>query len=126
MTVERRVGEQVLQVPAQAGERAGHRAVDPLGGQGAVGAEIHEPHALAVVGLREGVRQRGSRVAHALGDDLAAVQVPEGGVVDSVEDSGGHGGDAADGDVPLAVAHLTAGDEGMGEDDGAGARRTAA
>lgn len=47
----------------------------------------------------------------------------EGGVVDAVEDPGGHGGDPADGDVPLAVAHRAAGDEGVGEDDGAGTRR---
>lgn len=49
------------------------------------------------------------------------MQVPERHVVDPVEDPGGDGGDTADGDVPLAVAGRAAGDEGMGEDDGAGA-----
>lgn len=44
-------------------------------------------------------------------------------VVDAVEDAGRHGGHSADGDVPLAVAGLAAGDEGVREDDGAGARR---
>ena len=73
-------------------------------------------------GLGEGVGERRAGVAHALGDGLAAVQVAEGGVVDAVEDPGGHGGDAADGDVPLAVAGCAARDEGVGEDDGAGAR----
>ncbi len=44
-------------------------------------------------------------------------------VVDAVEHGGGHGRDAADGDVPFAVARFAAGDEGVGEDDGAGAGR---
>ncbi len=42
-------------------------------------------------------------------------------VVDAVEHGGGHGRDAADGNVPFAVARFAAGDEGVGEDDGAGA-----
>ena len=120
---EGRVGEQVLQVPADPGERRGapgsrraRRSTAPSA------SEVDQPHALAVVGLGEGVRQRGAGVAHALGDGLAAVQMAERGVVDAVEDAGGHGGDSADGDVPLAVAGLAAGDEGVREDDGAGAR----
>ena len=119
-----RVGEQVLQrsrgsgrAPAGRGSRSARRS------SGAVGAQVDEPHALAVVGLGEGVRQRGAGVADALGDGLAAVQMPERGVVDAVEDPGGYGGDPADGDVPLAVAGLAAGDEGVREDDGTGARR---
>lgn len=49
------------------------------------------------------------------------MEVAEGGVVHPVEDGGGNGLDPADGDVALAVAGLPAGDEGVGEDDGAGA-----
>ncbi|CAM5308125.1 hypothetical protein SAURM35S_06818 [Streptomyces aurantiogriseus] len=49
--------------------------------------------------------------------------MPERHVVHAVEDTGGHGGDPADGDVPLAVAGLAAGDEGVGQDDGARAPR---
>lgn len=44
-------------------------------------------------------------------------------VVDAVEHGGGHGRDTADRDVPFAVAGSAAGDEGVGEDDGAGAGR---
>ena len=53
----------------------------------AVGAEVDEPHALAVVLLGEGVRERRAGVADALGDGLAAVQVAERRVVDAVEDA---------------------------------------
>ncbi len=106
-----------------AGPGARHRAVEPFGGDRAVRGQVHEPHALAVACLGEGVRQRGAGVADALGDGLAAVEVAERHVVDAVEDAGGDGGDAADGDVPLAVAGFAAGDEGVGEDDGPGAGR---
>src|SRR4051812_20314749 len=47
----------------------------------------------------------------------------EGHVVDAVEDAGGDRGDTADRDVPLAVAALTAGDEGVREDHGTGTGR---
>src|SRR5690606_58095 len=120
---ERGVGEQVLQAAPDAGQGARHRAVDAFGGDVPVGVQVDEPHALAVPGLREGVRQGGAGVADSLGEGLAAVQVAEGHVVHAVEDPGGHGGHSADGDVPFAVAGFAAGDEGVGEADAAGAGR---
>ena len=123
--LERRIGEQLVQRAAQPGQSARHRAVDPLGRHLAARAEVDQPHALAVRGLGEGVRERGARVADPLGDGLAAVQMAERDVVHSVEHLGGHGGDPARGDVALAVARRAAGDEGVGEDDGTGAGRPA-
>ncbi len=49
------------------------------------------------------------------------MEVPQRDVVHAVEDGGGHRGDAACGDVAFAVAGFAPGDEGVGEDDGAGA-----
>ncbi len=57
------------------------------------------------------------------GERLAAVQVAERGVVHPVEHRGGHRGDAADRDVPLAVARRAAGDEGVRQHHRPGAGR---
>ena len=122
VAVECGVGEQVVEAAAQPGQRARDGAVDPLGLRRPVGAEVDQPHALAVIGLGEGVGERGAGVADALGEPLAAVQVTEGDVVDPVEDAEGHRRDTADGDVALAVAARAAADERVGQDDGAGVR----
>lgn len=108
-------------MPAEAGEGARHGAVDALGVDLAAGAEVHQPHRLAVAGLGEGVREGRTGVADALGEGLCAVQMAEGRVVDAVERPGGHGGHAADGDVAFAVAGCAADHEGVREDDGPGA-----
>ena len=60
-----------------------------------------------MVGLGEGVGERGAAVAHRLGERVPAVQVAERGVVDAVEDRRRHQRDAADADVALGVAGLT-------------------
>lgn len=125
VAAQRGVGEQLLQGAPDAGERARHGAVEALGGDGALGVQVDEPHALAVVGLGEGVGERGAGVADTLAEGLAAVQMAEGDVVRTREDPGGDGGHSPDRDVPFAVARLAAGDEGVGEDDRAGAGRAA-
>src|SRR5690606_24923338 len=78
----------------------------------------------AVVPLGEGEGERGAGVpggrADGRGEVLAAVEVAEGEVVDAAEHARGDGVDAADGQVALGVARFAAGDEGVGEHDGAG------
>lgn len=119
---ERGVLQEFLQGAADAGERARHGGVDPLGHHvRAGGAQFDQPHGLAVVDLGEGIGERGTGVADPFVDRLAAVQMAECGVVDAVEEGGGHRFDPADGDVAFAVAGLAAGDEGVREDDGPGA-----
>lgn len=121
VAVQGRVLQQGVQAAAEPGQGPLDRAVDPLlGGEGAAAVQLDQPHGLAVVGLGEGVGERGAGVADAARDALGAVEVAEGHVVDAVEDPGGNGGDPADGDVPLAVAGLATRHEGVREDDGAG------
>lgn len=119
MPFEGRVVEQCVEASPEPGERARGGAVDAFGAEGSVGAEVDQPHRLAVGVLREGVRERRARVAHAFRDRLAAVEMAEGHVVDAVEDSRGDGRDTADGDVAFAVAGFAARHEGVGEDNGA-------
>ena len=73
--------------------------------------------------LGERVGDRGPAVAHRVGQGRAAVEVSERGVVDAVEELDGHDGDAAHGDVALALAGQPAGDERVRQHHRAGARR---
>ena len=119
--LEERVGEQGLEVAGEPGQATGDRCLDELGAGHALGVEVDEPGALAVVGLRERVGQRGAAVADRVGERVPAVQVAEGDVVDAVERGGGHPRHPADADVALGVGGLGAGDEGVGHHDRAGA-----
>lgn len=107
---------------AEPGQGPLHGAVDPfLGRDVSVAVEVDEPHGLAVVCLGEGVGERGAGVPDTARDPLGAVEMAEGHVADAVEDPGRDRRDPADGDVALAVAGLPARNEGVREDDGAGA-----
>lgn len=123
---QRRVGgvcEQVFQASGEPGQRQMQVGGDVLVGDGgrAVGGQVDQGQGFGVAGFGEGVGQRGPAVVDAVVDGLGAVQVAEGGVVDAVEHGGAGVGNAADADVAFAVAGVGAGDERVGQDDGAGA-----
>ncbi len=117
-----RPGEEVVEPAGDAGQRPVHRRRHRLDGQRRARpvAQLDDQQLLGLVLLGERERQGRPAVADPVGEPLRAVEVPERGVVDAVEDRPRHGRDAADGDVALALARLGPGDERMGQHDRAG------
>jgi hypothetical protein len=107
-----RVGEQLVERPAQAGQaavdRARHGTDDGLGAR----RHLDEADRLALGGLRERERQGRPGVAPAAPDALGAVQVAERDVVHPGEGRGGDARRPADRDeLALAVAPVGPGHE---------------
>jgi hypothetical protein len=84
------VGQQVFDAAGQPCQRQVEvgRDVVVCDREGAVGRQVGEGEGLGVVGLGEGVGQRGAAVVDAVVDALRAVEMAQGGVVDAVEEVG--------------------------------------
>ena len=117
---ERGVGQELLERAGEPGQPTRDRGVDPGRRREPTGVEVDEPRPLGLVGLGEGVGQRGAGVAQPLVEHVGAVEVAEGGVVDAVEEAGRDPGHPADADVALGLRGRRAGDEGMRQHHAAG------
>lgn len=94
-----RLGQDLIERTRERDQAPRHRQFEPLDTGEPVGFEVDQPGATRLVLLAEAVVQRSPRVAHALADLLATVDVAERHVVGTVEDAQRH-------DVESALPHL--------------------
>jgi hypothetical protein len=114
------IAEQFVERASDRHEAARHRQVEPLHRGEAVGIEVDQPRAAGLVALAEAVVQRGTGVADAVGQPLAAVDVTERDVVRPVERGQRNDVEAALPDLALDAGRgVDAGGEAVGDRDGA-------